>query len=146
MWKKKVNKFHNKCPFAESVFLFALGSVMGFFVNIFTSEISEKASNKNWRWIDSGFFWISVALLIVGIIYYIYFSSVSIGKSIKRQLDNEQRLRDEGEKLKTEFVREAKRIIAQESLDHKTMRVYEMKKEVVSNTLSTVSHNYDREG
>ena len=82
MNKKKINQFHNKYPFVESIFLFIIGILVGIFTSLLTGEIISNG-NYNWRAVDSWYFWIVAVLMLFGIIYYWKFSSYSIGRQMK---------------------------------------------------------------
>ena len=81
MYKGKINQFHIKYPFVESIFLFVNGILIGIFSSLFTGEILA-ADDEHWRFVDSLHIWIVVFLMVVGIVYYWKFSSYSIGKQI----------------------------------------------------------------
>jgi len=79
MEKRNVYRFHKKYPFAESIFLFLLGIFVGFFINMFTGNIlSEQISG--WQIIKSYYFFVTLALIFIGVVYYWKFSSFSINQ------------------------------------------------------------------
>lgn len=82
MTKRKINQFHDKYPFAESIFLFVIGILVGIFSNILTGEILSNY-DESWRIVDSWNFRATIFLMIIGVIYYWKLSSYSIGKQIK---------------------------------------------------------------
>jgi K+ transporter len=82
MDKRKINHFHNKYPFVESILIFILGIAIGILTNLFTDDITS-AHADNWRVVDSGYLWIIIGLIAISVFYYWKFSSYSIGKQIK---------------------------------------------------------------
>jgi hypothetical protein len=125
MWKKNIIKFHNKYPFAESTLLFVLGILIGFICNIFTDDVSSNRDTVSWRWIDSPFLWIGLSLMAFGIVYYIFFSSYSVGKAIQLQTNVE-------EKLKAALVAEGVKKIKSPDIE------YEAKLELFDLTIKTI--------
>lgn len=83
----KIDYFHKKYPFVESIFIFLLGALIGFFSNLFTGDILSVHA-ENWRFVDSWYLWVIIVLIIIGVVYYWKFSAFSIAKQQNRNLQN----------------------------------------------------------
>lgn len=72
--KKKIQQMHEKKPYIEPVFLFVMSSLFGFMssicVGLYTSDQSKSIFTNL-------YFWISVAILTIISLYYIFFSTYS---------------------------------------------------------------------
>jgi len=80
--KEKINNFHIKYPFVESIFIFISGISIGFFLDLFVGDLSSTHSN-DWRIVDSKYLWISITIVAVVVIYYWKFGAYSIRKQMK---------------------------------------------------------------
>lgn len=72
--KKKIQQMHEKKPYIEPVFLFVMSSLFGFMssicVGLYTGDQSKSI-------FTNFYFWISIAILTIISLYYIFFSTYS---------------------------------------------------------------------